>query len=90
MRRGTLVTDSALLMSPSHAAVDPSDMAPLTRRQVLAMLGAGGGLLAMGYALRGIIGAPRLNPLSNRVAHADGPGFGGATSMDMSMYPAWT
>ena len=83
---GTLVTDSALLMSPSHAAVDHSDMAPLTRRQMLAMLGAGGGLLAMGYALRGIIGAPRLNPLSNRVAHADGPGFGGATSMDMSMY----
>ena len=61
-------------------------MAPLTRRQVLAMLGAGGGLLAMGYALRGIIGAPGLNPLSNRVAHADGPGFGGATSRDMSMY----
>ena len=48
-------------------------MAPLTRRQVLAMLGAGGGLLAMGYALRGIIGAPGLNPLSNGVAHADGP-----------------
>src|SRR6187397_1283668 len=84
---GTLVTDSALLMSPSHAAVDHSDMAPLTRRQVLAMLGAGGGLLAMGYALRGIIGAPGLNPLSNGVAHADnGPGFGGATSMDMSTY----
>jgi hypothetical protein len=74
-------------MSPSHAAVDHSDMAPLTRRQVLAMLGAGGGLLAMGYALRGIIGAPGLNPLSNGVAHADnGPGFGGATSMDMSTY----
>ena len=61
-------------------------MALLTRRQVLAMLGAGGGLLAMGYALRGIIGVPGLNPLSNMVAHADGPGFGGATSMDMSMY----
>ena len=83
---GTLVTDSALLMSPSHGAVDHSDMAPLTRRQVLAMLGAGGGLLALGYTLRGIIGAPWLNPLSNRVAHADGPGFGGATSMDMGMY----
>jgi hypothetical protein len=31
-------------------------------------------------------GEPRLNPLSNWIAHADGPGFGGATSMDMSMY----
>ena len=86
MRMGTLVTGSALPMSPSHGAVDHSDMAPLNRRQVLAMLGAGGGLLAVGYALRGIIGAPGLHPLSNRVAHADGPGFGGATSMDMSMY----
>ena len=86
MRMGTLVTDSVLRMSPSHAAGDHSDMAPLTRRQVLAMLGAGGGLLVMGYALRGIIGGPRLNPLSNGVAHADGPGFGGATGMDMGMY----
>ena len=32
-------------------------MGPSTRRQVLAMLGAGGGLVAMGYALRGIVGA---------------------------------
>src|SRR5262245_59922750 len=86
MRMGTLVTDAARLMSPGHAAVDHSDMAPLTRRQVLAMLGTGGGLLVMGYALRGIVGAPGLNPLSNTVAHADGPGFGGATSMDMGMY----
>src|SRR5262245_66136502 len=86
MRVGTLVTDSALLMSPGHAAVDHSDMAPLARRQVLAMLGAGGGLLVMGYALRGIIGATRPNALPNRVAQADGPGFGGASSMDMSMY----
>ena len=28
--------------------VDHSNMAPLTRRQVLAMLGAGGGLLGLG------------------------------------------
>jgi hypothetical protein len=61
-------------------------MATSSRRQVLAMLGAGGVLLGLGYALRSIIGEPRLNPLSNGVAHADGPGFGGATSMDMSMY----
>ena len=31
-------------------------MAPLTRRQVLTMLGAGGGLIAVGYAVRGIVG----------------------------------
>ena len=31
-------------------------MGPLTRRQVLAMLGAGGGLVAVGYAVRGIVG----------------------------------
>ena len=73
-------------MLASHAAVDHSEMATLSRRQVLATLGACGGLLGLGYALRGIIGEPRLNPPSNWVAHADGPGFGGATSMDMSMY----
>ncbi len=50
------------------------------------MLGACGGLLGLGYALRSIIGEPRLNSMSNWVAHADGPAFGGATSMDMSMY----
>ncbi len=49
---------------------------------MLAMLGAGGGILAMGYALRGIIGAPRLNPLSNRVANATAP--------DSAVRPAWT
>ena len=73
-------------MLASHAAVDHPDMATLSRRQALAMLGAGRVLLGLGYALRSIIGEPRLNPLSNGVAHADGPGFGGATSMDMSMY----
>ena len=31
-------------------------MAPFTRRQVLAMLGAGGGLVAVGHAVRGIVG----------------------------------
>ena len=58
------------------------DMATLARRKVLALLGAGGGLFAVGYALRGIIGAPRLNPLSNWVAHADAP--------DSAVRPAWT
>ena len=56
-------------------------MATLARRKVLALLGAGGGLFAVGYALRGIIGAPRLNPLSNWVAHADAP--------DSAVRPAW-
>ena len=50
------------------------------------MLKACGGLLGLGYALRSIIGEPRLNPLSNWIAHAEGPGFDGATSMDMSKY----
>jgi hypothetical protein len=36
----------------SHAAVDHSEMATLSRRQVLAMLSACGGLLGLGYALR--------------------------------------
>ena len=57
-------------MSPSHAAVDHSDMAPLTRRQVLAMLGAGGGLIAVGYAVRGIVGMA----VSERWA-SDAPGM---------------
>jgi hypothetical protein len=71
---------------PSGAGADNSDMAALNRRQVVAMLGTAGGLLGLGYALRGIIGEPRLSPLSNWLAHADGPGFGGATGMDMSLY----
>jgi hypothetical protein len=58
-------------------------MAPLTRRQVLAMLGAGGGLLAMGYALRGIIGRTWAEPAVEWVAHAD-------TAPDSAVRPAWT
>ena len=65
----------------SHRAVDHSDMA-LLKRQALAMLGAGGGLLAMGYALRGIIGVAGLNRLSNRVATPTAP--------DSAVRPAWT
>jgi len=61
-------------------------MAKLTRRAALTMLGTAGGLLGLGYALRNIVGDPRLNPLSHGVAHADGPGMMGATSMDMSIY----
>ena len=60
-------------------------MAALTRRQLLAMLGVGGGLLGLGYALRGIVSDAWLNPMSSGIANA-GPGFGGATGMDMSMY----
>jgi hypothetical protein len=61
-------------------------MTKLTRRAALAMLGTAGGLVGLGYALRNIVGEPRPNPLSNRIAHADGPGMMGATSMDMSTY----
>lgn len=50
------------------------------------MLGATGGLLGLGYVLRTIVGEPRLNPMSNGVAHADGPGMMGATGIDMSVY----
>jgi hypothetical protein len=52
---------------------------------MLAMLSAGGGLLVLGYALRGIVVDAWLKPMSSGVANA-GPGFGGATGMDMSMY----
>jgi hypothetical protein len=52
-------------------------MATLTRRAALAMLATGGGLLGLGYVLRSIVGMP--------VSRA-GPGFGGASSMDMSKY----
>ncbi len=49
----------------------------MTRRSVLALLGAGGGLLGLGYILRGVVDLP--------VSHA-GPGFGGTNGMDMSNY----
>lgn len=52
-------------------------MAILTRRAALAALGAGTGLLGLGYVLRSIIDAPE--------SHA-GPGFGGVSSMNMSEY----
>lgn len=49
-------------------------MAKVTRRAALAMLGAGGGLLGLGYILRGIVGTPP--------SHA-GPGMSG---VEMSTY----
>lgn len=60
-------------------------MASLTRRQVLAMLGVGGGLVGLGYAMRSIVSDAWLNPTSSGIANAS-PGFGGTTGMDMSMY----
>ena len=63
--------------------MDHSDMAPLTRRQLLAMLGVGGGLLGLGYALRSVVSDAWLNPMSSGIANALGPGFGGATGMDI-------
>ncbi|MGH3677245.1 MAG: hypothetical protein ACRDU5_16180 [Mycobacterium sp.] len=76
-------------------------MAKLTRRTVLAMLGTGGGLFALGYALRSIVGAPPTDGFSN-VGTSEttgpgmgggmmgpgmmGPGMGGMSSGDMSTY----
>jgi hypothetical protein len=53
-------------------------MAKLTRRAVLAMLATGGGLIGLGYVLRNIVDVPS--------GHANGPGMGGVSSMDMSKY----
>jgi hypothetical protein len=53
-------------------------MAKLTRRTALAALGAGVGALGVGYVLRAFAEMPS--------SHANGPGFGGADSMDMSKY----
>ena len=61
-------------------------MAALTTRQVLAMLGAGGGLLAMGYALRGIVGDPRLNPTCLMGSPTPTVPDSAFTGMDMGMY----
>ncbi|MGE2815410.1 hypothetical protein ACQI5H_09735 [Mycobacterium heidelbergense] len=61
-------------------------MATITRRSALAMLGWAGGLAGVGYALRSVVGQCRLDPIWNSVAHADGGGMMGATSMDMSTY----
>ena len=53
-------------------------MAKLTRRAALAVLATGAGLLGLGYVLRNIVDMP--------FSHANGPGMGGVTSMDMSRY----
>jgi hypothetical protein len=53
-------------------------MAKLTRRAALAALGTGAGLLGLGYVLRNLVDMP--------ASHANGPGFGGVDSMDMSKY----
>ena len=65
-------------------------MAPFTRRQVLAMLGAGGGLVAVGYAVRGIVGmavserrasdAPCMRMMDPRLMSTGPP------NMDMGLY----
>jgi hypothetical protein len=76
-------------------------MAGLTRRTVLAGFGAGAGLLGLGYALRGMVGAPA--PATPGAGDAStgpamtGPGMmgsgmmgsgmmGGTTPVDMSTY----
>lgn len=53
-------------------------MAKLTRRAALAMLATGGGVLGLGYALRNVFDMP--------IGRAQGPGFDGASSGEMSQY----
>jgi hypothetical protein len=67
-------------------------MATVSRRAVLAMLGTAGGLLGVGYAVRGILAASPSEPRPIGFGDAAtsqmmGPGtMGGTTSMDMSTY----
>jgi hypothetical protein len=67
-------------------------MARMSRRAALAMLGTGGGLLGLGYALRGVLGAPSAQSALDGLrdvatSQMMGPGMmGGVTSMDMSTY----
>jgi hypothetical protein len=49
-------------------------MAKLSRRTVLTMLGAGGGLLGLGYAARSLMGELGLSPLSNGIPTPRHPG----------------
>ena len=70
-------------------------MGPLTRRQVLAMLGAGGGLVAVGYAVRGIVGmavsqrgasgAPGMRMMDPGLM-GTGMMMSGPPNMDMGLY----
>ena len=61
-------------------------MAKMTRRAALALLGTGGGLVGVAYALRGTIGAPRTGPTPGIADSAGPPMMGAASSMDMSTY----
>jgi len=66
-------------------------VAKLTRRAVLAMLGAGAGALGVGYAVRSILGAPladlKPNGFNNiATSHMMGPGMGGMSGAEMSTY----
>jgi len=57
------------------------EMTKLSRRAVLTMLGAGGGLLGLGYAARSVFGEPGLSPVSAGIARAEGPGMMGGAEM---------
>lgn len=52
-------------------------MAKVTRRTVLAFLGAGAGVVGLGYVLRNI---------GDTASRANGPGMGGVSGTDMSRY----
>jgi hypothetical protein len=66
-------------------------MAKLTRRAALVMLGTGGGLLGLGYAVRSILGAPLADVKPNRLSNIAtsqmmGTGMMGVSGMEMSTY----
>lgn len=70
-------------------------MEKMTRRAALALLGAGGGLVGVAYALRGALGAPRSGSAAGLATDADPPMMGGpegspmmgaASTTDMSTY----
>src|SRR5882757_11355364 len=67
-------------------------MAKLTRRAALAMLGTGGGLLGLAYAVRSIVGAPLPDVKPNgfndiATSQMMGPGMmGGVSGGEMSTY----
>lgn len=58
----------------------------MTRRAALTLIGAGGGLLGLGYALTAILGDPVDEPRAGLADVGDSGMMGGTPSTDMSAY----